>query len=384
MRFACNQLEAPLDKAQGWSILGDATISIGKHKTLVIVGAKIKNLIDSGCLTLKFSDLTILSLYTSSTINSAVVAENGEKALERIGGSADSFTTDQGGEMRKGGRFLLSTHPEMKHIHDIAHKMALLVKKGLKNDPQWASYLTHELKTRRKIQQTELAAIKPPNMQIKARYMNVDIHVKWYIKTDRMIAAGRLKEIGVSKTRFYKYFGWFKEYKEFMTKWSQIFLIVDSINNYVRKKGLSETTYDNLLILLSKANDANDEQVKTFMKEALASVYEEVKKLELGQTVLGSTEIVESYFGVYKMVGITSGQGVNSHALAMGNLIGKCPSSQEIVQAMETCSIKKALDLVKRTIGDGIGNLRRIFYRKLKAPTTEAPDEHSSQIQCSI
>jgi hypothetical protein len=319
-------------------------------------------LIERGDLTLKHSDIEMLSLHTARTINGDIFCENLEKALKKIGGSASSITTDQGTDLKRGGQLLQLIHPKIKCIYDIPHKLALVVKDTLKNDLQWAQYLSHTSTTIPSIQQTELAAIKPPSIRVKARYMSANVYVKWYTKTSRMITQGRLKEIGVTDKRFQKYFGWFSEFKKPMERWSQIFLVVDIINHEIRTKGLSDITYENLMKLFAAAKIENNE----FVRNALEAINKEVKKLEFGQIILGSTEIVESLIGQYKVVGATTGQGVNSHVLAMGNLIGKQPNVEEIKEAMESCSIKKTLSWVKQKIGDGLANIRRTFYREIK------------------
>lgn len=381
LRFGYKRLETPLEGAEDWAILGDATVTIGQHKTLAIVGTRMSPLIERGDLTLKHSDIEILTLDTTKMLNGDVVCKNGENALKRIGGSANSMTTDQGSDMKRGGRLLQSTHDGMKCIYDIPHKMALVVQDALENDALWKQYLSRTSETIPLIQQTELGAIKPPSIRTKARYMSADVYVKWYTKTSRMVAEGRLKKIGITDERFKKYFGWFDEFKWPMEKWSQIFHVVDTINHEVRTKGLSEETYQSLLEKFDRAKIEDNQ----FVRNALDAVYEEVEKLEPDQVVLGSTEIVESFIGKYKVVGATTGQGVNSHALAMGNLTGKSPNVDEVKQAMEACPIKKALGWVKQTIGDGLANMRRTFYQKIKVPSeTGSIGLNSAALSCSV
>lgn len=367
LRFGYNQLTKPLDAAKDWAILADATVTIGQHKTMVIVGTRLTPLIEREDLTLDHSDIEVLSLHTTKTLNGEVVCGDGEKALKRIGGFAETMITDQGSDMKRGGRLLQSTHPEMKCVYEIPHKMALVVKDTLESDPQWAQFLSYISATTPLIQQTELAVIKPPSIRTKARYMSVGVFEKWYTATDARIAEGRLESIGISDERFKEYFGWFREFKRPMEKWSQIFWVINIINHEVRTKGLSDKTYENLLNVFDLSGVDDD----AFVRKALDAVNEEVEKLEPGQVALGSTEIVESFIGQYKLVGATTGQGINSHALAMGNLIGKRANVDEIKQAMERCLIKTTLDWVKQMIGDGIANMRRKFYKKNKVSTNE-------------
>lgn len=306
-------------------------------------------LIERGDLTLNRSDIEVLSLHTTRKLTGEIVCEDVENALKRIGGSAVTMTTDQGSDMKRGGRLLQVTHPEMKCIYEVPHKLALVVKHTLEDHPVWLSYLAYTSETIPLIQQTELAAIKPPNIRTKGRYMSFDIYVKWYMATAAMIAAGHLQKIGISEERFKEYFWWFDKFTQLMKILSQMVWVLNTINHEVRTKGISEETYKRLLntFALTPIED------KEFLRKALNAVNEEVQKLEPGQVVQGSTEAVEAFIGQYKTVGATSGQGINSHALAMGNLIGKHPDMEEIKKAMEGCPIKQTLDRVKEAIGGG-------------------------------
>ena len=366
LRFAYSTLQTTHEKAEDWALLSDATITIGQHKTLVAVGTRMTPLIERGDLTLAYSDIKMLALHSTRTLNGEEVCENGEKALGKIGGLANSLTTDQGSDMKRGGRLLQSINPKMKCIYDIPHKMALVVKDALENDQEWMLYLSDLSKTIPLIQQTELAAIKPPSLRTKARYMSADVYVKWYIKTSSRIVEGRLEKIGISNERFQEYFGWFDKYKKAMKRWEQMFLVVNIINQKVRTKGISEATYDDLLNTFDTASVEDND----FVRNALDAINEEVEKLEPGQVVLGSTEIVESLIGRYKLIGATTGQGINSHALAMGNLISKRPDLEELKQIMAKCSIKETLSWVKKMIGDGLAHMQRTFYRKTKQAVT--------------
>jgi hypothetical protein len=52
---------------------------------------------------------------------------------------------------------------------------ATLLKHELDDDPIWNEFARLASQTKRKVQQTPLAPLSPPNQRTKARYMNVDV-----------------------------------------------------------------------------------------------------------------------------------------------------------------------------------------------------------------
>lgn len=359
IKYSYKSLHAPIESANNWAILADSTATIGQQKALVILGVQMDKILNRNDLTLKYTDVKVLSIYISKTINGKIVCDVVKKALERIGNKTTSFISDQGSDLKKAGKLLQETRSDIKCIYDIPHKMALLIERELKNSTKWKRFLSDIGKTSVSIAQTELSAIKPPKQRIKARYMNANIFIEWYIKTFEMISLGRLIEIGIEKERFEKYFDWFFGYEEYIYNCEKMFFAVNIINDEVRTNGVSKNSCNNITKRFVLAGIQNN----SFSKKALNAVLEEVEKLDNGQIVFGSTEILESFIGKYKHHGVTAGQGINSHALGMANLAGDRPDFNSIKDAMEAYTNKTASEWVKEMIGKGLGKLRYQFYR---------------------
>ena len=69
--------------------------------------------------------------------------------------------------------------------------------------------------------------------------------------------------------------------------------------------------------------------VEAFTCKVFTAVNEEVEKLDEGQTLPISTEIVESTFGSYKYQSAKGGQGITGNSLTIGVLVGNKPTLEE-------------------------------------------------------
>ena len=101
-------------------------------------------------------------------------------------------------------------------------------------------------------------------------------------------------------------------------------------------------------------------------------LFEEVKKLDEGQTLIGSSEVIESVFGKYKA--INEGlQGITGNILGICTFVGREKTVQEIKESMENCSVVKAVEFVKQKFGQTLSSLRKQFFSGFKG--TKFDDE---------
>jgi hypothetical protein len=351
-------LEKPIEKSDDLVALADITISLGKSKGLVILGTRLNKLEHRKDYTIKHQDVEILGLHITEKATGDFVQQAFEETRNRIGFDFLSIITDQGAEMKKGCKQYLKDHPGVV-IHDIKHKMSLVMEHALKKDKAWIEYNVKMLETRRLIQQTELAAAVPPRQRNKARFMDVGYILDWPKRILKAKQSGHLNKI--SNERYIKYFGWFKDYKKAFEDWNILENAVDMINRICREYGLSNETYEYLKINIKKAFPNTNEYLKKFLEEALKFVEEESSKLKPGQVMLCSTEVVESIFGKFKELN-SGNQGIGANILGLATFVGPKMTETSIKKAMESCSTKKGLMWIKQKIGETIGSLRRQFF----------------------
>jgi hypothetical protein len=237
-----------------------------------------------------------------------------------------------------------------------------VLEKELKNEESWIAYTQQLTKTKQLVQQTALAALQPPNQRSKARFMNAALYIKWPDKILQAKADGNLD--GIPEERYQEYFGWLSGYSSSLLLWRQKIGVVEMVKETVREHGLSEDAYNYLLTEVAAM--PLEKEVEEFTCDVFTAINEEVEKLDEGQILPISTEIVESTFGSYKYHSAKGGHGITGNSLTIGVLVGKKPTLEEICRALEATSVNKMLKWVNEKVGNTLSKMRNKFFSKKK------------------
>ncbi len=363
IRNGLHNLEKPIQTSDDKVAIGDITISLGKLKCLAIFGARQSKLEQRENYTLSHQDVEILGLYVTEKATGDFVQQSFEEAHNRIRTDFIGIVIDQGGEMKKGCRQYQNKHTSSVIIHDIKHKMSLVMEHALKENFVWIEFNKKMLETRRLIQQTEFAAMAPPTQRSKARFMDIGYILNWRKRVLRAKENGHLDYI--PHKRYEEYFGWLKEYEKAFEDWDFMEGAVDMINSVCREHGISHETYEYLKMNFEEAFSVDDEYLIKFLKEALKSVEEESCKLKPEQVMLCSTEVVESIFGKFKELN-SGGKGIGSNILGLATFVGPKLTEESVKEAMESCSTKKGLNWIKKKVGTTLGSIRNHIFKGTK------------------
>jgi len=357
-------LHSPIEKANDWVAIADVTIDLGKVKCLTILGVRMSQLEHRGDYTLKYSDVEILGLHLTQKCTGEFVYNALEETRERIGDDILAVVIDQGADVKKGARLFKEQHINTHVFYDMPHKLSIVMKRELTNNPKWSDFLKKLLETRRLVQQTELAALMPGNQRSKGRYIDVGYLVRWPRRILERRQNGNLDAI--PEERFQKYFGWIHDIWNSIVGWEFMVEAVDLIKGMIRQVGLSLDVYETLKIVFDEAlSIVENEELVNFLSESIGAVEEEYKKLPEGRAAICSTEVLESAFGKYKE--ITSGyQGVTGNVLGMATYLGSDKTEKDVKQTMEGCSVRVAIDWVKEKVGKSIGGYRYEYFRSSK------------------
>jgi hypothetical protein len=363
IRNGLHNLEKPIEKSEDMVAIGDITISLGKLKCLAIFGTRMKKLEQRKDYTLNHQDVEILGLHITEKATGDFVQQSFENTYNRIGFDLLGAVIDQGAEMKKGCRQYQKEHTNTLIIHDIKHKMSLVMEHTLKPSLIWAGFNKKMMETRRLVQQTELAVLAPPTQRSKARFMDIGYILKWRKRILEAKQSGRLDYI--PNERYEKYFGWLNEYEKVSEDWDFMEGVVDMVNSTCRKCGLSHETYESLRMNIEEAFKIDEEHLNKFLKDVLKSIEEESCKLKPGQVMLCSTEVEESIFGKYKELNL-GGQEIGSNILGVATFVGPKQTEASIKEAMECCSAKKGLGWIKQKVVDTLGSIRYRLFRGIK------------------
>lgn len=407
MRNSYSKLHAALPDST-WVVLGDLTIDIGKIKSLVTVAVDLTKLEERGNYTLSLQDLQIVGINPTEKSTGVFACEAFREAFQRLGGptSVAAYIIDGGSDLQKGARLLNeaidkinylssdksisesvapekgSENPEkvielkaipkkkMKFLYDLSHKLSLLLEKELTADPNWKEYTEYLTHARKLMAQTEFAALMPPKLRSKARFMNAALYIDWPDSISNIKQAGN---IDIPPDRFEKYFGLLDNFWTSLNKWIPKVSTVEMIKDVVRIHGLSQDSYEyvkELFALMPLENEILD-----FVDKALACVYEEVKKLDADQTLPAFTEGLESGFGSHKNHVGRGGQGLCGNVITIATLLGPPQTADEIHKGMAITSVRTMLSWIKKKVGETVGSLRRKYF-KIKSKSTPSGAEN--------
>jgi hypothetical protein len=364
IRAGYHFLQQPIEKAPDWAIIGDITIDIGKIKCLALLGVRLNELENRGNYTLSHNDVVLLDLHPTEKSTGEFNYNSFKETQERVEVDFKQIVIDQGSDIKNGASLFVKENSETKVIHDISHKLSLIIEHELKEDPEWLSYTKKLTETGRYIAQTELVALKPPTQRSKARFMDIGYLVRWPRNILELKKTGRLAFI--SEERYQKYFGWIKEETLIMDMLEFMVGVVDLVKDLVRTFGLSVEILNEIRFFFETTDAATTDRLKRFVEKVIYTVDEECKKLEPGEVVLASTEVLESIFGKFKAIINSGHQGITSNILGMATIIGKERSKMEIQQSMEQCSVKTVMGWIKGKIGTTVGSYRNKLFKGTK------------------
>lgn len=355
-RVGYYKLTRPKEHADDWVWIVDHTVQVGDEKCFVILGVRLCDL-PTYNNSISHSDVEPISLAPVKQSNGEVVFQQLEDATSKTGIPRE-IVSDHGSDLKSGVEKFCENHQETCYVYDIKHKTASVLKRVLGKDCVWQKFIQLAAQTKRKVQQTQLAALAPPNQRTKARYMNVDILIRWGLKIDIFLEK---QKRGVNQEFDQKQveekFGWVTGFRKDIKEWGELLDIVTTTENFVRMQGLCANSYLELEKLLS--DRAHTEQTIKVRKELLNFVREESSKAKPGERLLGSSEVIESVFGKLKRLERDqSKSGFTGLLLSVPAMVSQ--TTREVVRdALEMVPTKKVLGWCKKNLGQSVQAKRR-------------------------
>ena len=362
--------------------------------------------------TLSHHDIEVLTIEvmrnpTGETIHRCL------ETLSRKIGSPLQIIGDHGSDIHKGVKLFLESHEDTIYTYDITHKMALLLKHELKGDERFQAFMEKCAITLRKVQQTELNCIKPPAQRKKSRFHNIDTHVKWAENVLGYGGGGDFSALGTrfimdaktyciawkmldaqsrralcrmpwttyetkeefihtiithlgdecsernvelicqaadeGKRRFEEYLGWVVGYRADIALYSQFIEIANAAEKQVKDRGLNRES--KILFEESMMDKVFLPRAQLFKKKVVDYLSEEGGRIPKGQTLLGTSDVLESIIGKYKQFSARSplreiGKRILAIPLFTVNMV-----SEFVKMAMESVRGIDVDDWAKRTFG---------------------------------
>lgn len=363
LRVGYYKLTRPKEQATDWVWIIDHTIQLGVQKCLVILGVRLTALPAPGTC-LRHEDVEPIALYPVQTSNGKVVYQQLTAAIAQTGVPRE-ILSDGGSDLQAGIAQFQQAHPETRAIYDIKHKTALVLKHELADDPLWKAFTQQAAQTKQRVQQTALAFLAPPAQRRKARYMNVDILIRWGTKVLAYLAQPHpTGQTQVSTEQLAAAYGWLQEFGEPLQGWAELLHIVETTEQWVRRQGLTADAVHALSPQVTAlVRTARGQRVADSL---LAFVATEAAKAAPHERLLGSSEVIESVFGTLKRLEHDQAHsGFTGLVLAVGALVATT-THEVIQQALETVSTQQVRQWCQQHLGPSVQAQRHQAFHQRK------------------
>ena len=309
LRVGLFLLRRPLPRCTDWVFLVDLTIQLGEHKCLVILGVRLAVLRSKG-YSPDHHDVQVLSVAVLTRCDGETVAAHLGTLSQRLGVPVQ-VVSDHGSDVLAGIRLFRREqqdhHQRVVETYDITHGLAILLKNQLEPDARWAGFVTACQSTRQQLQQTAGSFLKPPAWRSKARFLNLESHLKWANEMLVLLQGAGVAPLaepldqGVAETGKWleEKLGWLREYAREVRAWSYFQKVVKVAEEEIKEAGLSRTSWRRVRDRLEGESPLVRAE-KAFRGRVLSFVREEGAKVPARQKYLGSTDVLESLFGKYK------------------------------------------------------------------------------------
>jgi hypothetical protein len=359
LRIGLYKLERAKPIADDWIWIIDHTVQLGKEKCMVILGIR-RETFPKGELHLIHEDVEPIALIPTEQSNGEIVFQQLEKTIDKTG-IPIQIVSDHGTDIKSGvGKFCEKY--DTVHTYDMKHKGAAILKRELKGNSDWEEFSKRASKTSKKVQQTELSGMAPPNQRSKARYMNLDKLVDWGTKILLHLDAEKIEQgEDFESCRMYDKFGWVCEYRDQLKDWKSLVEMVEITNKFVNFMGLYKGINKDLRMQLDEL--PQNQRFAHVKKELIGFAKEQHGKMGDEDRLLGSSEIIESVIGKYK--GLQHDQVKGGFT---GMLLGLSASVSDLTMetvkdAIDSTPTKNVWRWIKENIGKSVHSQRKEFNK---------------------
>lgn len=375
LRLGLHKLSRPKEIADDWIWIIDHTVQLGKEKCLVVLGIRQKN-IPKGELHLRHEDVEPIDLIPVKKSNGKIVYEQLEECVEKTG-VPRQIVCDRGTDVKSGiDQFCLKY--DTLSTYDMKHKGAAVLKRELNKDPNWLDFASKAAKSGKSVQQTELSYMASPNQRSKARYMNAGELVHSGADVVCGLDVEEEKEgKDFKKTDMYSKFGWIREFRYALKDWNHLVEIVDGANAFVDFVGLYKGVHDDLDDYLSEMPASL--RLRHIKEELVEFAREQQQEVGENETLLGSSEIIESVIGKYKRLQNDQVKGgFTGMILGLAAVVSDF-GIDTINAAITSTSTKKVWEWVSKKVGSSVYSQRKKF-RKL----VRSQEQKSEENLCAV
>jgi hypothetical protein len=292
-----------------------------------------------------------------SPSNGSLIFEQLE-ASAKLTGIPRQIVADQGSDLKAGIEAFCQTHPTTSSIYDITHKTACVLKHELAGDTSWHAFTRFAAQSKRQVQQSALACLAPPNQRAKARYMNIDVLVRWGQQLlDVMDHPERLCDLQIDRAMVEVKLGWIRDFRTNLAEWQEWLEVIDVTETLVRRQGVYRGVHRELKTRLAPVT--RRVRSRAVGAHLVAVLAKESLKAKANECLLGSSEVIESVFGKFKhMERDQARAGFTGLVLSLAAMVSTT-TAEVVQQALRTGTTQNVLSWCKQTLGASVQAKRR-------------------------
>ena len=363
LRLGYYKLTRKKQKATDWIWIIDHTIQWGSEKCLVILGLRQKDLPVAETI-LNHEDVEPIAMIPVTSSNGQIVYQQLDASTEHTGVPKE-IISDHGTDLKKGIELFCQHHPQTCFIYDIKHKVAAILKRELKDDQDWNEFVKRANETRRKVQQTSLAALAPPNQRAKSRYMNVDKLLKWAMETLCFLDQQQLSaNEHFDPQQIEAKLSWLAEFRQPLLEWQEMMQIVKLAEDFIKFVGIYRDCHIDLMQV--EGFEAHRKRTKRLREELLDFIAQQSQQAKPDERLLGSSEVIESVIGKLKnMESDQNKSGFTGLLLSLAAMVSK--TTEDVIhKAMESVPTKRVHEWIKENIGKSVQSKRKEVFRSAR------------------
>lgn len=352
LRYGLYTLQKVKEHRDDWIYILDFTIEFGSQKCLVILGITLERLRNIDFEVTR-QDVTVLKIVVCSRSNGEMICDI-LKDLAKETDSPKQLVSDHGSDLKKGIELYCQNSERTIYSYDITHKMAILLKHILENDKKWQEFVKQCADCKRKTVQSNLGFLAPPKPREKSRYQNLDKFVDW---AEKVLNCDKNK-INVDCEKFVEYFGWLNDFQKELKEWRKFLEIIRIGKHEVKKYGLNRENANHFRKEVIKLN-GRSKRAKQLIGDIFDFLHEQSKSISKGESLLGTSDIIESIFGKYKNFSArTAMKGVGKLLLTIPTFTSHL-SLELIKKATESTSIQDLTNWINEIIGKSFFSKRK-------------------------
>jgi hypothetical protein len=371
LRYGLYKLLSPLPKRNDWILILDHTIEFGTRNCLVVLAVSREAFLRKKCQ-LQHCDVQVAAIKAKDCSRGKDIADILSGLSDEMGVPAQ-IVSDAGSNIKAGIKAFRGAvkkeDPTAKVIstYDITHKAGILIKHLLKDDSDWKDFTRKLADTKRNVIYTEFVSYAPNRPKDKARWLNLEERVTWAEKI-LAISSARSRRAGEKATedrRFDEHFGWVKAHKRNIVLWRAYLEILSIAKKEIKHNGLSKQipaiVAKQLRRVKSKRKEVTD--LKTRM---ISFLREETADFADSEEWLGTSDIIESVFGKYKVFSARTPLKEIGKSILTIPVFTSPVSLPDVREAMETISDKMLRKWLAENIGESLFSRRRKAFQVKK------------------